>query len=140
MRTLVLLVFVLLATSCGPNHGVQLKQDTPSGTAMMYHTKAVDVELANKVFQAMLRAKYNFGKLTVQLDKVDDRLTLRTCHDNVDAIDSIIKDGDEDGAIGYSRGLARHISKAIDNQEIDVELCRLTLADPFYTVKWKAPE
>jgi hypothetical protein len=36
--------------------------------------------------------------------------------------------------------MARLISKAIGDQEVDLELCRLTLADPFYTVKWKAPE
>jgi hypothetical protein len=55
-------------------------------------------------------------------------------------VDAIIKNGDKGDAIGYMRGMAHLISKAIGDQEVDLELCRLTLADPFYTVKWKAPE
>jgi hypothetical protein len=141
MRTLASLALLFIATSCGPNLGTKLQEETPRGTATFYHTAAVDAATAGKVFKAMIDGNYNFGKeLAVQLDKVADRLTLRTCHDNMDSIASVIKDGEKDGSVSYMHGLALHVSKAIDNQEVDVVMCKLRIAEPFYTVKWQAPK
>lgn len=141
MRTILSVALLLLAVSCGPNHGTKLEQETPRGQAAIYYTEAVDAAVADKVFQSMIAANYHFGTdLDVQLDKVQGRLTMRICNDNLEAIDEVVKNGEKDGNLSYMRGLAVHISRAIDGEEIDFVLCRLQLDKPYYTLNYQPLE
>ncbi|MBC8329649.1 MAG: hypothetical protein H8E31_13000 [Planctomycetes bacterium] len=135
------LLLILTLSACGGGWGTELRQDTPLGAATMFRSDAVDAATAQKAFEAMIAANYNFASdLPEQIDRVDGRLTLRLCNDNQDSIAAIEADGEADGAVRYTHGLARHVSQAVGGEPVDVVLCRLTLDQPFYTVRWKSEE
>lgn len=128
----------LPACGAGESHGTEMVKETPVAQATMYYTDAVDPALADKVFQAMVDGNYNFASdLPEQVDRVAGRLTLRLCNDNEDSIAAMLADPD-DGAINYFHGLAGHVSRAIGDEEVDIQLCRLKLDDPFLDIPWEA--
>ncbi|MHC4822602.1 MAG: hypothetical protein ACYTEP_01125 [Planctomycetota bacterium] len=133
-KTLILL-FALGACS-GSEWGTELSQETRVGTATMFYSSNVDVETAQKVFQAMIDADYNFASdLPEQVDMIDGVLTLRLGNDNKNSVAEIMEMGYESGIISYMQGLAAFVSKATGTP-VDIILCRLTLDDEFFEVKW----
>lgn len=106
----------------------------------MYYSSAVDPALAEKVFAAMVDGAYNFASdLPEQVDRINGRLTLRLCNDNKESIAAMLADP-EDGAIKYFHGLAGHVSRAIEGEQVDIILCREELADEFMTIAWDSDE
>lgn len=131
-----LLALVLLA-SCGNKWGRELRQTTPLGEATIYHSEAVDEATARKVFQVMLDSAYNFASnLPEQIDKVDGRITLRLGNDNEDSLADVAANEMKSGVSIYCRHLAWTVSKAIDGQPVDIVLCRKSLDEQVYTVRW----
>lgn len=124
--------------SCGgPDWGAELKKDTNFGRATMFYTENVDQALAQKVFDRMIEANYNFASnLAEQLDRIDGRLTLRLGNDNEDSIAEVIATGEESGVTSYMHGLAYVLSQAVGGEPVDIILCRESLDDSFYTVVW----
>jgi len=103
----------------------------------MFYTENVDPALAQKVFDRMIEANYNFASnLPEQLDRVDGRLVLRLGNDNEDSIADVIANGEESGVTNYMHGLAYFVSEAVGGESVDIILCRKTLDDPYYTVVW----
>lgn len=135
---------LLLASlaACGSSEsswGTEMVKETPVATATMFYSAAVDAALADKLFQAMVDANYNFASnLPEQIDRIEGVLTLRLGNDNEESIAEIIKEGESNGAVSYFHGLANHLSPLAEGEPIDIILCRKDLADEFYTVKWKA--
>ena len=135
-RVLTLLAFGFLA-SCGSKWGRELRQTTPLGDATIYYSDAVDEATARKVFQVMLDTAYNFASnLPEQIDKVDGRITVRLGNDNEDSMADVAANQMKSGVSVYCRNLARFVSKAIDGQPVDIVLCRKSLDEPVFTVRW----
>ncbi len=131
-----LLVSALVSCS-GSSWGKELKKDAHYGRATMFYTENVDPALAQKVFDRMIEANYNFASnLPEQLDRVDGRLVLRLGNDNEDSIAEAIAIGEESGVISYMHGLAFVLAEAAGGEPVDIILCRESLDDPFYTVVW----
>ena len=127
----------LFACSSGSEWGTELVRDIHDYQATMYYTDAVDSVVANDVLDAMVEMNYNFrSDLPEQVDRIDGRLTLVLGNDNEDTIASVIKNGEEEGAVNYMHGLAYVVSQAVGGEPVDIVLCRETLAEPFYTVVW----
>lgn len=124
--------------SCGgPEWGTELKKDTNYGRATMFSSEAVDQALAQKVFDRMIEANYNFASnLPEQIDRIDGRLTLRLGNDNEESIAEVIATGEESGVTNYMHGLAYVLAEAAGGEPLDIILCRESLDDPFYTVVW----
>lgn len=139
LASLVLLIPCAAGGNGESKWGTEMSQETPIATATMYYSDAVDAALAKSIFQAMIDANYNFASgLPEQVDRVDGRLTLRLGNDNQESISEIIAEGEENGAVSYFHGLALHLSGIASGEEIDIVLCRESLDDAFYTVKWAA--
>lgn len=131
------LLCVLVSCSGGSQWGVEMEGTTPAGAATMFHTEAVKPGLAQKIFDAMIGASYNFASnLPEQIDRVNGRLTLRLGNDNQDSIAAILADGESDGAVKYMHGLANMVSQTAGGEAVDIILCRADLSDEFYTVAW----
>ena len=126
-----------LVSCSGSSWGKELKKDAHYGRATMFYTENVDPALAQKVFDRMIEANYNFASnLPEQLDRVDGRLVLRLGNDNEDSIADVIANGEESGVTNYMHGLAYFVSEAVGGESVDIILCRESLDDPFYTVVW----
>lgn len=133
LPTILLLAF---AACSGSEWGTELSQETNVATATMFYSDAVDVETAQKVFDALIDANYNFASnLPEQVDMVEGVLTLRLCNDNKSSVQEVLDMGYESGVISYMKGLASHVSSATGTP-VDIFLCRLTLDDVFFKVKW----
>jgi len=137
LRLSLIAVPLLFACSSGSEWGTELVRDIHDYQATMYYSEAVDPAVANDVFDAMVEMNYNFrSDLPEQIDRVDGRLTLVLGNDNQDTIASVIKNGEDEGAVNYMHGLAYVVSQAVGGEPVDIVLCRETLAEPFYTVVW----
>jgi len=134
-------LLLLTLAACGSKWGVEMIQTVGSDKATMFRGEQVSVPDATKVFSTLVGFGYNFNSdLPEQVDRVDGVLTLRLGNDNADSIAAIIKDGESDGAVNYMRGLAFMVSAAMESEPVDIVLCRESLDDSFYTIKWQAPE
>lgn len=134
-----ILAFPLCLTACsgGSEWGTELSKTTPVCEATIFVSENVDAALAERIFQAMVDSNYNFASnLPEQIDRVDGRLTLRLGGDNEESIASIIANGEEDGAVSYHHSMAHHLSTFANDEPIDIILCRESLSDEYYTVKW----
>lgn len=137
MKRLLPVTLLLAFAACsGSEWGTELSQETNVGTATMFYSDAVDEETAQKVFQAMIDANYNFASdLPEQVDMIEGVLTLRLGNDNKSSILEIMEIGYESGVISYMEGLAAHVSSAVGTP-VDIILCKKTLDDAFFEVKW----
>ena len=134
-------LLLLALTACGSKWGVEMVQETDAGRATMYRGEAISVPDANKVFSTLSSHGYNFNSdLPEQVDRVDGVLTLRLGNDNEESIADVLKEGEECGVVSYMHGLAKTISAAMGGEPVDIVLCRESLDEPFYTVKWKDTE
>lgn len=124
--------------SCGGSSwGEELTKDTFYGRASIFYSDGVDAALAQKIFDRMIEANYNFASnLPEQIDRVDGRLLLRLGNDNEESIAEVIETGEESGVVSYMHGLAYVISQESAGEPVDIVLCRESLGDSFYTVVW----
>ena len=131
------IILLLAFASCsGSEWGTELSKETDVGLATMFYSEAVDVETAQKVFDSLVDANYNFASnLPEQVDLVDGVLTLRLGNDNKSSILEILEIGYDSGVINYMKRLAAHVSSAVGTP-VDIILCRKTLDDAFFEVKW----
>lgn len=134
-------LLLLTLAACGSKWGVEMVQGSGADKATMYRGESISVPDANQVFSALLGHGYNFASdLPEQVDRVDGVLTLRLGSDNQESIAEVIAEGESCGVVSYMHGLALMVSATMNNEPVDIVLCRESLDEPFYTVKWQAPE